>query len=126
MSFSVTYDAEVGLIAIIVKGAIDHSVVREIAAEVARLAQEHGCGLVLTDTRETTLTLSVTDLYDLPKIIAKMLAELGLPVPGLKRALVVPDALDDFAFFETVSRNRGQNVMLFRDMDEAKKWLTGN
>ncbi len=124
-SVSVTYDAEAGLITIVVKGMIDQSVVRKSTAEAARLVQEHNCSLVLNDAREATTTLSIADIYDLPKIVSEMLAQSGIPTQDIKRAVVVPDMMDDFVFFETVSQYRGQNVMLFRDIDDARKWLSG-
>jgi hypothetical protein len=33
--------------------------------------------------------------------------------------------MNDFPFFETVTRNRAQNARVFRDVDKAKKWLSG-
>jgi hypothetical protein len=29
----------------------------------------------------------------------------------------------NYRFFETVTLNAGQNIRLFQDIDEAKKWL---
>ena len=125
MSYSVTYDAEAGFIAIVIKGMIDLSMSRQVASEAARLMQEHDCCLVLNDAREATTTLSITEIYDLPKIFSEVLSESGVQVQRLKRALVVPEAMNDFVFFETISRYRSQNVMLFRDVVDAKKWLCG-
>ncbi len=126
MSYSVAYDAEAGFIAIVIQGTIDQSVVRQLISDAARVAQEHNCFLVLNDAREATVTLSIAEIYDLPKIVSEVLAESGIEVQRVKRAaVVVPDTMDDFTFFETVSRHRGQNVTVFRDMDKAKKWLSG-
>jgi hypothetical protein len=125
MPYSVTYEAEAGYIAIGLIGTIDQPMARQLAAEVTRLMQKHNCFLVLNDAREATTTISIADIYDLPVIIAKMLDQLGLPVERLRRAIVVSAALNDFTFLEAVSRIRGQNIMLFRDMAEARKWLVG-
>ena len=125
MSYSVTYDAEAGFITIVMKGMIDQSVTRETASKAARLVQEHNCCLVLTDAREATMAFSIMEIYDLPKIVLEVLAESGIQAHNLKRAIVVSDKMDDFIFFETISRYHSQNVKLFRNMDEARKWLSG-
>jgi hypothetical protein len=41
----------------------------------------------------------------------------------VKRAVVVAKDIRDFQFYETVTIDSGQNIKLFQDMDEAKKWL---
>jgi hypothetical protein len=43
--------------------------------------------------------------------------------PDCLRAIVVAKDLDDYAFFELVSKNQGQRVKIFKDIDEAKRWL---
>jgi len=90
---------------------------------VARLAEQHHCFLVLRDAREATPHFSTTEIYDLPKVILEILGQLGIPVHKFKRALVVSADIDDFTFSETASRNRGQNVTIFRGMDNARSWL---
>jgi hypothetical protein len=125
MPYSVTYEAEAGYIAIVLIGTIDQPVARQLAAEVTQLMQKHDCFLVLNDACEATTTMSIVDIYDLPVIVSTMLDQLGLPVERLRRAIVVPAALNDFTFLEAVSRIRGHNIMLFRDMAEARKWLVG-
>jgi hypothetical protein len=125
MSYAVQYDAEAGLITIEITGRINIPLVRKLGPEVVRIAQEHHCFLVLNDAREATPSFITMELYDLPKIIQEIAAESATQVYRFKRALVVSKDIDDFTFFETVSRNRGQNVMLFRDVDAARKWLLG-
>jgi hypothetical protein len=70
-------------------------------------------------------SLSTMEIYDLPKIIQEIASDLETQMYRFKRALVNSEGIDDFAFYETVSRNQGQNVTLFRDVDEARRWLLG-
>lgn len=123
MSNSVVYDAEKKLIVIEVRERIDKSLIRKIALDVSHFSKEHNCHLVLNDARESSLDLSTVEIYDLPKLIVEILQETGIEVHKFKRALVVSKGVDDFTFFETVSQNRGQNVTLFRNIDEAISWL---
>jgi hypothetical protein len=48
-----------------------------------------------------------------------------LPAHRFWRAIIVSTAVDDFTFFESVSRNRYQHARLFRDPDAARAWLLG-
>ncbi len=75
--------------------------------------------------REATVSMSIVEIYELPKIFMDILLETGVQLSKFKRALVMSSDVDDFAFFETVSRNRGQNVVLFRSMEAARLWLIG-
>lgn len=125
MSNSVTYNQEDGFIRIEIQGKMDKALVKKLASLTARIAREHDCYLILSDAREATSALSTLDIYDLPRIIVQILTETGLEVHKFKRVLVVSNDVDDFTFFETVSRNRGQNVTLFRNIDEARSWLLG-
>ncbi|HNK62418.1 MAG TPA: hypothetical protein PLE14_00100 [Anaerolineales bacterium] len=52
-----------------------------------------------------------------------MSTQTGISPFKLKRAFVVSKNLDDFHFFENVTRNNGQLAKIFQDVDEAKKWL---
>jgi hypothetical protein len=101
------------------------SLVQACGAEIMRVAKEQDCFLVLTDAREGRIELSVMEIYDLPKVLAGIAAAEGVRIGRFKRAAIVYNDLEDFAFFETVSRNRGQNVVLFHEVAEAKKWLSG-
>jgi hypothetical protein len=121
MSYSTKYDAQADFITIEVKQAINAHLVRQISHDVIRLAKEHNCFLILTDAREATVSLSTVELYDLPKLIQEVALELETQVQSFKRALVVSRDIDDFTFFETVSRNSSQKVKLFRDVNEARK-----
>ena len=43
--------------------------------------------------------------------------------PDFLGAFVVAKNFAEFAFFETISHNQGLPAEIFRDMDEAKRWL---
>jgi hypothetical protein len=123
MPNSVTYDAGSDLILISCNATVNSSAIHEIASAMAVVAKKYECFRILSDFREATLDLSLIEIYDLPKLVADILSAAGLQVHKYKRALVVTNDMDDFVFFETVSRNRGQPVMLFRSIEKAKEWL---
>jgi hypothetical protein len=51
-----------------------------------------------------------------------MLNVVGIP-QSWKRAILVSKDMEDYAFFETTSVNRGHRVKIFQDPDEAIDWL---
>ncbi|HEV8398412.1 MAG TPA: hypothetical protein VGQ18_01115 [Gemmatimonadales bacterium] len=73
---------------------------------------------MLLDLREVTgARMSDMDRYDLGVLAAR--DSVGAPI-----AMVGPETLvDPRRFGEVVARNRGLNVRVFTDMDEATAWL---
>jgi hypothetical protein len=89
-----------------------------MAPQVARICAERECRRFLNDMRKTEIDFSFVDLFESPKVMD----ESGV-TRTVKRALVVPVAFEEAEFLETVTRNRGHNLMVFRDIKEAKRWL---
>jgi hypothetical protein len=125
MSHIIIYTSELHVVESRVQGELTLDEVKEIITEIAILAKEKACHLILSDFRETTLRLSMLQLYELPKITANLFASLGLNILRCKRALVAAEGLHDYSFYENVMVNRGQKVRVFTNMDKAKKWLFG-
>ena len=75
----------------------------------------------LVDFRGMTPDLSVTTIYELPRILEK----LGDTRESRTAMVVSPESekKEDFSFFETVSLNQGFQVKLFTDLQEATQWL---
>jgi hypothetical protein len=118
MTFSVHYEPQKDIIESQVIGKLDLEVLTALASEVCRLLLKHDCKLFFNDLRNARHNLSTIEIYLVPEI----LKEIGLPLSG-KRALLVSTDLDDYAFFETTSVNRGHRVKVFTDPDLAIDWL---
>ncbi len=123
MPYSVSFDEASKLITFTLRGKVDASTLRESVPELLRIAKERGSYLILTDAREMKLDLLTVDIYDLPKFLSDLFTSEGLPITKFKRAFVVSKRIGDVTFHETVSRNRGHNVKVFEDMQDAKRWL---
>ncbi len=123
MSHTMTYNSELHIIEIKYQGIIRLEEVKETFSEAVRMIQEVNCFLTLGDYRNAEVNLSTMEIHQLPKIIADLLAPSGITPYKLKRAFVVAKDLDDFHFFETVTQNSGQQARIFRNIEEAKKWL---
>lgn len=74
---------------------------------------------VLVDTREAESLLSIIDLYELGETLAS--------APLLYRSricvLAPPRDIDKAGFFETVAVNRGVQIKVFTDFEQAITWL---
>ena len=122
MSHTIVYNSEEHIIELKVLGRLTMGEIREIIPQMVSTIKEKDCFSIVSDYREAELNLSTIDIYEVPKMISIALGEFdGF---RLKRALVVTKDLKDFHFFDTVSFNQGQNVKLFQDIVEAKKWLS--
>jgi len=118
MSHTLEYDSDADCITLRIEGIVTLDLIAEIAPEVGRLCVDTGCCRLLNDMRDTTINISITELNKSPKIMD----ESGVS-RTLKRALVVPSSFNQYRFLENVTRNRGHNFMVFKDIKKAKKWL---
>jgi hypothetical protein len=127
MAYEVIYDSQEDCVHGRIEGQVDLALVHEYAREIIKQLREHNCPCFLNDMRQAWGKLSTVEIYDLPAWIE----EAGMD-RSCKRALLVARDFDDYAFFETVSRNHGQLVEvfadtrktgIFRDIAEARAWL---
>ena len=123
MPYSVEYDPQFDIINIKAEGPVTVTMVLDMANDAARIAKEQGCFRILSDFREASIQLSMLETFNLPKMLAEVMSTSGLPVQKFRRALLPPAQWPLSLFFETVSKNRVQNVTLFRDIETARQWL---
>jgi hypothetical protein len=123
MSNSIVYDPSSDLICVTLVGAIDKQMMDDLTMQTLRLVQQHSCFRVLADIRQASSAVSTLDLFQRARETAQHVSAANIP-SSYKRALVVGENLDDPRFYETVSQNREQQVRIFHDMKEAKRWLT--
>jgi len=118
MPYKINYQIEGDYISIRVEGDFALSTLKDLAVDVARHIEKHGCNRILNDMRQAKLTKGTIDIYNMPKTAS---------TSGInnycKRALVVSEQSSDFHFLETVFLNQGHNVKMFTDIEEAMSWL---
>ncbi len=126
MSHTIHYKPEAHIIEVKVEGVVNRDKFREIFSQGVKLAKEKKCFLFLNDFREATIEMSTMDLFNLPEVLSRISASLGIQANSLRRALVVaPESTRDASFAEDVTVNRGQHAKFFHDVEVAKKWLLG-
>jgi hypothetical protein len=84
MSYKLKYDKEQDLIIGRVEGNIDKVLVQQMAGEFARLVMTTGCEKLLNDLRSAIIEHSLTNIWEMPKIVCSK----GVPL-RCKRALVM-------------------------------------
>lgn len=122
MSNSIVYDSSCDLILVTLAGSIDKRMMDELTMQTLRLVQQHSCFRVLADLRQASSAVSTIDLFQRARETAQHVSQANIP-SSYKRALIVGDNFEDPQFFETVSQNREQQVRIFHDIEEAKRWL---
>ena len=118
MPHSLRYDPDIDCIILTFEGTVTINTIKEVAPQVARKCEETGCMRVLNDMSAAVIDVSFMDVFNSPEVMDKSNVS-----RITKRALVVPTSFAEAHFLETVTRNRGHNLMVFHDIDEARQWL---
>lgn len=117
MAHSVTFNSTFGIIETVIQGDLCLPEAEAIITEIADLAAQERCCLCLSDLREAKFDMSVLQIYNLPRTLARVALSRGLVPSDIKRAFVVTFENRDFHFYETVAINIGQRVRLFVEME---------
>lgn len=121
MAHDISLSANKRFIILKVTGEIDRNYALEINKEVHRLGKSLGINRYLVDLTEAVNTDSMIDQYDFAYKDMQQSEELDKL--AIVATLVSPhDHSHDF--IETVARNSGLNVTLFRDREQAIAFLT--
>ena len=118
MSYSLRHDQDDNCIVLTFDGTVDVDIIKEAAPEVARMSEETGCHLLLNDMSKATIDMSMMDVFSSPRVMDESNIS-----RTMKRALIVPPDFSDAHFLETVTRNRGHDLMVFQDIEKAREWL---
>lgn len=122
MAVTVRYDEEAGVIEMVYTGATAPAEIDAAVTEAGALGAEMLTNRYLVDCREMQAGGSAFDALALAEFLASV-------PPGVieREAVLLPRdaaAAEELAFFETACRNRGLDVRVFHDRDEALPWLT--
>ena len=94
---------------------------KQIHEMITSICKDYNSDRVLIDDQKVTYTASVLSIYQL----AKYYVTPNLPY-HIKRAAIVasPKYRETNKFFEHTTRNRGINLRIFYNIEEAEAWLT--
>jgi hypothetical protein len=128
LPWKISQDPANGLIELVFHGPVSGKDLRKAASECIALGEQVGAKkflMVLSDLVEIELNASLFDLLDLPN---RQFEQEGVERHS-RNAVVIPathKARESMRFYETASRNRGWQVRMFSERQEAVGWLMGN
>ena len=124
MPYTITHLEEENILEIIYRGRVKPVEVMTAITKTLVLSKKHKTNLFLIDCLELVDDKAlVYENYKLGVDLTKMLQKIP---QGVKDAIILPrsaQAADNIRFFETVAINRGLNVYLFRNREDALDWL---
>jgi hypothetical protein len=121
MPFTTTFLTDIRTVSITYEGEMERAEGEAAIAATGELVAEHGSHRFLADCSSMQVSGSLIDVL----AFVERLSSMGMEAIE-KEAIVLPrdeDAADRITFFETACRNRGLNVRLFSERDEALAWL---
>ena len=119
MPWVIGYDESTRILTITTSDFYDSTVARQMLGELKHALTHHGAHRVLIDQQKAEIRLTFSDLInrtDLYKAI-------GIP-PSTKTALVFRVIVDDYRFLEDVCVNRGYQLKIFDNFENAVRWLS--
>ena len=121
MEWSVYYLEEDGLVFAKISGLINWDKNKELSEEILSTGRKYGSSRFLIDHRDGTLSLSILEIDDIPK----MFKEVGLCPSDRMAILYKPDSFhsSEFVFFQNVSQLASLQIKIFTDKEQALDWL---
>lgn len=119
MDYSITVNTEEKYILITVRGIMNRRIAAVITEEAHRLGKEHGINRYLEDVTGARNTDTITNNYQFAHV------DMDKETIDRTARVAIVAAPDDHShdFVETLARNAGLNVTLFRDREQAASFL---
>jgi hypothetical protein len=122
MAWNVKYNSDTKIIELTYSGLVSPIELKDALSAALSLSKQEGTSLFLADCTDMVGGHSITDLY----FLIALYEESGLR--GMKEALVLPalkSSVEQVKFYEVACRNRGFNVKIFSQIQDATAWLQG-
>lgn len=120
MAYELQIKVEDRIMNVHVRGERDYETIKKVTSEILMKCKENKCFRVLIDVRDFKNRIDTMEIFflasaDLPEIIKRKLEKVAIiDLKGFEEKI---------KFFEDVARNRGHNVRIFTEYDEAINWL---
>ena len=122
MTWDVRHLDDTNIVYIEDKGPSTYQDYVEQTRKALELGKKHDTNLVLGDYSKAKSKTSIFDIFHLPALYDKLEVD-----KTNKFAVIIPLSDDEkgvYTFYETICKNRGRNVKLFHDKNDALEWLT--
>lgn len=118
MPWTLSHLEDKGIILVQTSGKHDLYSLTEMVKVVGEKFREYQCGKCLIDHRKADVSMKTLPSYKRPQLYN----EIGFS-HNQKGAILFKELSDDHRFYENACQNRGWNVRVFDDYEEALKWL---
>jgi len=119
----ISYLEDLDVVQLRTSGTYELSVETETLKGLAAALREHRCRNILADHRQADVIAKTMKSYERPFLYEQIWGD-SETISQIKTAVVFKEITDDYRFYETVLQNRGWNLTIFDDYDEALNWLT--
>jgi hypothetical protein len=123
MTHIVEYHAEDNLVHLTITGNFDIPAMEAVILDTGQVIKQHDCYRILTDLRNARVSVPMTELYEFPARINKIMQDVGVNLYLTRRAFVINNDLPLMRFYELVATNRGHTTRLFMNIEEARDWV---
>lgn len=125
MEYTIQLDKENGLVFVRAAGDWERETDNLMAQQILQTVDESGLRKVLLDIRELRFDLSMAQIFERAKTMrdARMMRGTVSSKVALVYSAQDPKLDVDMRFFETTSQNRAIPYRVFKDIEEAQKWL---
>lgn len=120
-SFDIDLDTELKLVRVTVSGNMQQKDGEKIISTARRTAAEHRFD-ILNDIRQATTKVSLANWFQLPKTLDVLKKP---ETRHIKAAIIFSpaDSVEDYRFYEDVSKNMGLRIRFFLTESEAVSWI---
>lgn len=120
MSYELQVKKEDHFLNVHVKGERDSESIKKVTKDILTKCNDNKCFSVFIDVRDFKNRIGTMEIF--------MLASTELPeiIKGKMEKVAIVDQKgfeEKMEFFENVARNRGHNVRIFTEYDEAVNWI---
>ena len=121
MNYHFTFNEQNQFLQTKISGELNLETLPGFGTDLVEELGKYGCDKVLHDCREAKLEFTMSDYFEIPKIVRQRDLRLGI-----RRAIVYQNDAEKWTFYETIAANRGENVRVFTSFEKAKEWLLGD
>ncbi len=121
MSYELTYKKEKDILLVKVCGMRSFKAIIEIVKDIQQICIKQKTCKVLIDVREMEGHLKTMEAYELPALVFPKFRDLNI----FEKSAIVDreESRPYYSFFENVSVNRGFNLRVFTNIEDATEWL---
>lgn len=119
MNWTISYNESNNIIYVVTEGEFEKSSLNLLMKDIIKTASPIGSDLVIIDHRKAIISISVIETFERPYHFEKS----GIPRNAKIAMIYSKETSSEFSFLETVFVNRGFQLKVFKNIEQAESWL---